>query len=56
MNVTTTSIRLSNSTITPMKTSSTQSGTKCEDRSSSSHLFMESMLIILLNLVYFVNK
>ncbi len=45
----TVSTKNSTTTITPTVT-------KCKDNSSSSHLYMKPMLIILLNLVYFVNK
>ncbi len=37
-------------------TTITPTVTKCKDSSRSSHLYMKPMLIILLNLVYFVNK
>ncbi len=59
---TTTTVFISNTTTVPnpstssakkSTTSSMQTGTKCD---SSSHLFVEPMLIILLNLVYFFNK
>jgi uncharacterized protein YegJ (DUF2314 family) len=55
---TTTSIETTrNVTITSTKdTITTTMVVKCEDRSISSHLYIEPILIILLNLVYFVNK
>ncbi len=59
---TATTVFISNATTVPnpstsstkrSTTSSMQTGTICD---SSSHLFVEPMLIILLNLVYFFNK
>jgi len=55
---TATSIETTNHvTITSTKdTITTTMVVRCEERSISSHLYIEPILIILLNLVYFVNK
>ena len=43
-------------TTTTTTTTTIQIETECKNRSSSLHLCMKSMLIVLLSLVYFVNK